>query len=99
MSLNLNFMDRPRDYTHPVKGDKNRLTNREVEVLGLITDGLCNKQIADKLFISIKTVEKHRQKVMKKLNLHSVALLTKFALAQGITKNPYLPQHEIREPV
>jgi DNA-binding NarL/FixJ family response regulator len=60
------------------------LTTREAEVLQLIAEGRANKQIAAELCISIKTVEKHRQQVMNKLNIHDVAGLTRHAIAKGI---------------
>jgi len=59
------------------------LTSREAEVLQLIAEGLANKQIAAELSISIKTVEKHRQQAMNKLNIHDVASLTRYAIARG----------------
>src|SRR5207244_9259142 len=62
------------------------LTSREAEVLQLIADGLSNKQIAAELGISIKTVEKHRQQVMNKLNIHDVAGLTRYAISKGLGK-------------
>jgi DNA-binding NarL/FixJ family response regulator len=61
-----------------------RLSKREGEVLQLIADGFSNKQMASELGISIKTVEKHRQRVMQKLGLHETASLTRYALSQGI---------------
>jgi len=60
------------------------LTTREAEVLQLIAEGRANKQIAAELCISIKTVEKHRQQVMNKLNIHDVAGLTRHAISKGI---------------
>lgn len=60
------------------------LTTREEEVLQLIAEGLPNKGIAAQLGISIKTVEKHRQKVMDKLNIHETAGLTRYAIGKGI---------------
>ncbi len=60
------------------------LTSREAEVLQLIAEGLPNKQIAAELGISIKTVEKHRQQVMNKLNIHDVAGLTRYAISKGM---------------
>jgi DNA-binding NarL/FixJ family response regulator len=60
------------------------LTSREAEVLQLIAEGLPNKQIAGELGISIKTVEKHRQQVMNKLNIHDVAGLTRHAISKGV---------------
>jgi DNA-binding NarL/FixJ family response regulator len=63
-----------------------QLTSRESEVLQLIAEGLPNKQIAGELFISIKTVEKHRQQVMNKLNIHDVAGLTRYAISKGVVE-------------
>jgi DNA-binding NarL/FixJ family response regulator len=62
------------------------LTSREFEVLQLIAEGFSNKQIAGELSISIKTVEKHRQQVMNKLNIHDVAGLTRYALSKGMVE-------------
>jgi DNA-binding NarL/FixJ family response regulator len=62
------------------------LTAREIEVLQLIAGGRSNKEAAVELGISIKTVEKHRQQVMNKLNIHEVAGLTRYALAKGIVQ-------------
>lgn len=61
-----------------------RLTSREVEILQLIAEGKANKQTAGELRISIKTVEKHRQSLMNKLDIHDTAGLTRYALAAGI---------------
>jgi DNA-binding NarL/FixJ family response regulator len=63
------------------------LTPRETEVLQLVTEGLANKQVAATLGISIKTVEKHRQHVMDKLNIHDTAGLTRYAIAKGIIES------------
>jgi DNA-binding NarL/FixJ family response regulator len=60
------------------------LTIREAEVLQLIAEGFINKQIADELNISIKTVEKHRQSLMGKLNIHCTADLTRHAAQAGV---------------
>jgi DNA-binding NarL/FixJ family response regulator len=60
------------------------LSQREREVLKLIAEGYKNKEIADILFISIKTVEKHRSNLMKKLGLHNAAALTAFAIEKGL---------------
>jgi DNA-binding NarL/FixJ family response regulator len=62
------------------------LTSREAEVLQLIAEGFSNKQIAGELTISIKTVEKHRQQVMNKLNIHDVAGLTRYAISRGLVE-------------
>jgi DNA-binding NarL/FixJ family response regulator len=63
-----------------------RLTSREAEVLQLIAEGFANKQIAAELAISIKTVEKHRQRMMAKLNLHDTAGVTRFAVSMGVVE-------------
>jgi DNA-binding NarL/FixJ family response regulator len=60
------------------------LSPREREVLKLIAEGYKNKEIAGDLFISLKTVEKHRANLMKKLDLHNAAALTAFAIEQGL---------------
>ena len=60
------------------------LSQREREVLKLIAEGYKNKEIADDLCISIKTVEKHRSNLMKKLGLHNAAALTAFAIEKGL---------------
>jgi DNA-binding NarL/FixJ family response regulator len=60
------------------------LTSREVEILQLVAEGKANKQTAAELGISIKTVEKHRQALMGKLDIHDTAGLTRYALAAGI---------------
>jgi len=62
------------------------LTGREVEVLKLIAEGLSNREIAEVLEISIKTVEKHRQGTMNKLDIHEVAGLTRYALSKGLVQ-------------
>lgn len=60
------------------------LSAREVEVLALIAEGHRNKTIADLLSVSVRTVETHRESIMRKLNLHTVAGLTKYAVAHRI---------------
>jgi DNA-binding NarL/FixJ family response regulator len=67
------------------------LTSREAEVLQLIAEGFSNKQIAAELEISIKTVEKHRQQVMNKLNIHDVAGLTRYAISKGLIERNLPP--------
>ncbi len=61
------------------------LTMREREVLQLLAEGKSVKQIAEQLFISIKTVHTHRKQIMEKLDIHSIANLTKFAIREGLT--------------
>ncbi len=68
-----------------VEGDKyNRLTAREKEVLQLAAAGRTNRQIAQTLFLSIRTVEKHRQSMMHKLGLSRHDELTKYAIRKGL---------------
>jgi len=71
---------------HVVRGDAaglQSLTIREREVLIRIADGLSNKEIADALGLGVRTIETHRERAMRKLDIHTVAGLTKYALAQG----------------
>jgi DNA-binding NarL/FixJ family response regulator len=63
------------------------LTSRELEVIQLVAEGQANKQVAAGLNISIKTVEKHRQHLMDKLNIHDTAGLTRYAIARGIIES------------
>ena len=69
------------------KKKNNRLSSREVEVLQLIAEGKPNKQVAAELGVSFKTVDKHRQHLMGKLNIHDVAGLTRYAIAEGIIES------------
>jgi DNA-binding NarL/FixJ family response regulator len=61
-----------------------QLTDRELQVLELVVKGDANKNIASTLNLSIRTVEKHRQKIMKKFNLHKATDLVRFALTRGL---------------
>jgi DNA-binding NarL/FixJ family response regulator len=63
--------------------DKSVLTNREKEVLKLIAEGRANKEIANVLFISVHTVERHRANIMQKLNVKKAADLVKYAMQKG----------------
>lgn len=63
------------------------LTQREREVLQLIAEGHTTKQVARRLYISPKTVEAHRLKVMNKLNIDNIAQLTKYAIQEGLTSS------------
>jgi len=62
------------------------LTDRESEVLAMLAEGASNQEIADALVISPKTVERHRENIMRKLNLHSRAELVRYAIRKGIIK-------------
>jgi DNA-binding NarL/FixJ family response regulator len=70
--------------SEPAKTPEVELTQREAEVLQLIAEGYANKQIAAELNLSVKTVEKHRQQVMQKLDIHNIAGLVRHAAAKGI---------------
>jgi len=61
-----------------------QLTTRERQVLVLIAEGQSNKEIANKLGIGVRTIETHRERIMRRLDIHSVAGLTKFAIANGM---------------
>jgi len=61
------------------------LTSREREVLQLLAEGKTTKQTAAFLNVSVKTIETHRQQIMEKLNIHSIAELTKYAIREGLT--------------
>lgn len=72
---------------HGPQRQAGRLSSREVEVLQLIAEGQANKQVAAELRISVKTVEKHRQRLMEKLDIHDTAGLTRYAIATGIIES------------
>jgi DNA-binding NarL/FixJ family response regulator len=61
------------------------LTTKERQVLQLMAEGKTTRQIAARLYVSIKTIESHRKQVMDKLGIHSVAGLTKYAIREGLT--------------
>jgi two-component system response regulator NreC len=68
----------------PNVGGENPLTPREREVLELISEGLTNREIAERLVISVKTVDRHRENIMRKLNLHNRVQLVKYAIDKGL---------------
>ena len=73
------------DFRHRTESDPyDRLTTREREVLKLIAEGHTSREIADMLFISLKTVLGHRTKIMEKLDLHNRTELIKFAMRKGL---------------
>ena len=80
-----------QDYAHILSKSKKDLsvfsilTNREREVLQLLAEGKSTKEIASKLRISVKTVETYRRLIMDKLDIHSTAELTKYAIREGLT--------------
>jgi DNA-binding NarL/FixJ family response regulator len=88
-------ISRRQDRIHPLSHDRNGgfskkavpLTSREMEVLQLIAEGKANKETADELGIGIKTVEKHREHIMSKLDIHDTAGLTRYAIGAGIIES------------
>ena len=78
-----------KDYVHRIPKNElsslSGLTTREREVLQLLSEGKKTKEIADLLRVSIKTAESYRQQIMDKLNIHSIAELTKLAIREGLT--------------
>ncbi len=74
-------MANPEDTYTPVF---KQMTEKEREVLQLIAEGAKTKDIADALHVSTKTIETHRRNIMKKLNIYSIAGLTKYAIKEGI---------------
>jgi DNA-binding NarL/FixJ family response regulator len=77
------------DYVQQLhKGDGSvfsTLSAREREVLQLLAEGNSTAQIADRMHLSVKTIETHRLHIMEKLNIHNVAELTKYAIREGLT--------------
>ncbi len=73
--------DAIRNHINPVDMG---LTKREKEILTLVAEGLTSQNIGDRLYISIKTVNKHRQNIMNKLNIHDIAGLTRYAIENGL---------------
>lgn len=71
---------------------KRELTSRELEVLQLIAEGKANKETADQLGISVKTVEKHRGHLMEKLGIHNTAGLTRYAMEAGVIESRARPE-------
>lgn len=64
-----------------------QLTEREIEILGMIAEGLSNKEIGEKIFVSHRTVDTHRTNLMRKLDIHNIAGLIRFAIRNGLTCN------------
>jgi DNA-binding NarL/FixJ family response regulator len=83
------------DQLHPISHDRvgvllrksSQLTSREMEVLQLVAEGNANKETAAELGIGIKTVEKHREHLMEKLDIHDTAGLTRYAIGAGIIES------------
>ncbi|HEX4596739.1 MAG TPA: response regulator transcription factor [Burkholderiaceae bacterium] len=82
----------------PVKERTDLLTSRETEVLQLIAEGDSNKRIASELGIGIKTVERHRQRLMDKLGIHDVAGLTRYAISRGLVETSAAAPRTVLDP-
>jgi len=76
-----------QDFVQNIKEnpEPKNLTSREYEVLQLVAEGFSTKEIAENLHLSVKTIETHRMHIMEKVNVTSVAALTKYAIREGIT--------------
>ncbi|MCB1179637.1 MAG: response regulator transcription factor, partial [Leptospiraceae bacterium] len=83
---NLENQGKSRDLNNPKSELFSVLTNREREILKLIGEGKSNEEIAKQLWIALRTVKVHRQNIMKKLNIHNVAELVKYAIKSGIVE-------------
>lgn len=81
-----NYIKRAKISSEESNKNKPNLTKREVETLQLIGEGLSNKEIADRLYISIRTVESHKRNIMQKLELKTIVDLIKFAIKNNIIK-------------
>ena len=82
-----NFFSKDLNYSHENRESEvnQTLSPRELEVLQLLSEGNNNKTVAEKLYISVKTVETHRSNIMTKLNLSNLQDLTRYAIQQGFT--------------
>jgi DNA-binding NarL/FixJ family response regulator len=66
--------------------EENRLSKRELEILGYIASGFTNREIADKLFLSFRTINTHRTNIMQKLDIHDTAGLVRHAISLGLIR-------------
>ncbi len=77
-----------REYLHKAGGEQaetaQQLTAREIEVLTCIAEGYTNREIAEMLCISVKTADRHRENILRKLNLHSRVELVRYAIGKGL---------------
>jgi len=94
----LRALERSADKQARSGGPPATLTPREREVLLRVAQGQANKQVAGSLGLSIKTVEKHRQAAMDKLNLHDTASLTRYAIAKGLVSPGPIPDEAPTNP-
>jgi DNA-binding NarL/FixJ family response regulator len=79
-------VDRVRGNKEVEKKNAGQLGRREIDVLKLLAEGLTSPEIGQRLHIATSTVEVHRRNIMRKLELHSIAELTKYAIRQGLTE-------------
>jgi DNA-binding CsgD family transcriptional regulator len=80
----LSYFDRLRDFSQAGNHPVYNLSEREVEIVKLIVNGLTSAEIAEKLFISEHTVKTHRKNIFKKVGINSISQLTSFAINQQI---------------
>ncbi|HSA80696.1 MAG TPA: response regulator transcription factor [Geminicoccaceae bacterium] len=78
------YLDRPGRGSR--KSPWNQVTHRERQILKLVAEGRTNREVAEYLCLSVKTVETHRSSLMRKLNLHKVQALTAFAIENGVVE-------------
>ncbi len=81
------FIKRAQNHENTMQSSKPLLTNRETEILRHIANGLTNAEIAEKLFLSVRTIDTHRNNLMQKLDIHETAGLVRFALENGLIGN------------
>ena len=92
------------DYVRQANGeqglsDLDKLSPREREVLQLLAEGYTSAQLRDVLHISVRTADAHRSRIMQKLDIHSIAGLTKFAITHGLTSVHYRPDRPRVQPL
>jgi DNA-binding NarL/FixJ family response regulator len=79
-----NYIEKAKSHSDETKDPHELLSKREIEILKMFAEGFINKEIADKLFISIRTVESHKNHIMQKLNLKTQVELVKFAIKHNL---------------
>lgn len=87
--VTLSLLNKPNGHSPSVLSDSSEieaLTEREIEILKLVAEGMTNKEIGDELFISHRTVDTHRTNLMKKLEVNNVAGLIRFAMKNGLVE-------------
>jgi DNA-binding NarL/FixJ family response regulator len=80
----MGLVDAPDSERQKPNSKRKTLTPRELEILKMVAQGHCNKSIATELDRSIKTVDHHREHIMRKLGIHGVAGLTRYAFSAGL---------------